>query len=129
MQRDRPTWCHTALDSHEHWSMLGNDTPDGLVHIYASLHAGRAGPSAGLEHEMLPVMVNHTIRTYFAGIWERHKGDVLVNGGDAGKLVAMYLDWYREVGDCCLIKFCCQQHHIVCLNQGLQLGLLDLLGL
>jgi uncharacterized protein YdiU (UPF0061 family) len=48
---------------------------------------GRAGPSAGLEGEMLPQMVAFTIRSYFPAIWEQHGGEegwaaeALVSGG------------------------------------------------
>jgi len=38
---------------------------------------GRAGPSQGLEAELLPRMLDHTIRTYFPDIWRAHLGDTL----------------------------------------------------
>ena len=39
--------------------------------------AGRGGPSHGLEAELLPRMLDHTIRAYFPDIWRAHLGDTL----------------------------------------------------
>lgn len=39
--------------------------------------AGRGGPSHGLEVELLPRMLDHTIRSYFPDIWRAHLGDTL----------------------------------------------------
>ena len=40
------------------------------------MHAGRSGPSAGkgLEHTMLPEMLDHIIRTFFPHIWKAPVG-------------------------------------------------------
>ena len=39
--------------------------------------AGRVGPSHGLQDQMLPVMLDHTIRTFFPDIWQARAGDTL----------------------------------------------------
>ena len=39
--------------------------------------AGRGGPSHGLESELLPRLLDHTIRSYFPDIWRAHLGDTL----------------------------------------------------
>ena len=39
--------------------------------------AGRGGPSHGLEAELLPRMLDLTIRSYFPDIWRAHLGDTL----------------------------------------------------
>jgi hypothetical protein len=39
--------------------------------------AGRGGPSHGLEAELLPRMLDFTIRSYFPDIWRAHLGDTL----------------------------------------------------
>ena len=47
-------------------------------HIYVPRAcAGRGGPSQGLEAELLPRMLDHTIRTYSPDIWHAHLGDTL----------------------------------------------------
>ena len=38
---------------------------------------GRVGPSHGLAAELLPRMLDHTIRTFFPTIWEARGGDSL----------------------------------------------------
>ena len=40
------------------------------------VHTGRSGPSAGkgLEHTMLPEMLDHIIRTFFPHIWKAPSG-------------------------------------------------------
>lgn len=46
---------------------------------------------------MLPVMLNHVIKTYFPGLWEQHDGERLQSATDPSKRHAMYLDFFREV--------------------------------
>lgn len=62
---------------------------------------GRAGPSftkdSALQAQMLPVMLNHVIKTYFPGLWEQHNGDSLQQASDPSQKHAMYLDFFREV--------------------------------
>ena len=42
------------------------------------LRTGRSGPSAGkgLEHTMLPEMLDHIIRTFFPHIWKAPSGSL-----------------------------------------------------
>ena len=65
-----------------HWRDVGHEVCSAQALLKASgvhLHVGvcitgRAGPSfaesRGTEKEMLPVMLNHIIKTYFPDIWE-----------------------------------------------------------
>jgi len=50
-------------------------------------NTGREGPSVGLEDEMLPTMIEHTIKTYYPHIWERQ--DLPIQ--------QRYLAFYREI--------------------------------
>ncbi|KAI8465473.1 MAG: hypothetical protein J3K34DRAFT_525334 [Monoraphidium minutum] len=61
---------------------------------------GRAGPSAGREGEMLPSMVDYTIRVLFPDIWRAHGGPPGVEGGPEitpQQRADMAADWYAEV--------------------------------
>jgi hypothetical protein len=61
---------------------------------------GRAGPSEGLDKDMLPGMLRATISTYFPALWEAHGGDQLAQqfpeGNEAG-WHPLYRDWMVEV--------------------------------
>ncbi|GAX75938.1 hypothetical protein CEUSTIGMA_g3381.t1 [Chlamydomonas eustigma] len=61
------------------------------------VYTGREGPSRGLEHELLPKMVNFTIQTYFPDIWTSHNGDQLIHTSNIQGIQDMYLDWFKEV--------------------------------
>lgn len=50
---------------------------------------GRAGPSTGLELEMLPQMLDFTAECYFNDIWN-------ANGGKAGQ-IRTWLDMFKEI--------------------------------
>ena len=62
---------------------------------------GRTGPSytkdGALQAQMLPVMLNHVIKSYFPGLWQQHNGDSLEQASDPSQRHAMYLDFFREV--------------------------------
>ncbi len=78
---------------------------------------GRQGPSCGLEHELLPGLLNYTIRHFFPEIWMAHNGDGLTrptatDGAAVPPQTAavepalqaatvalqeMYLDFFKEV--------------------------------
>ncbi|KAK9842567.1 hypothetical protein WJX81_006471 [Elliptochloris bilobata] len=55
---------------------------------------GRGGPSHGLETELLPRMLDHTIRSYFPDIWRAHLGSTLQATKDKEDV---YLEFFREV--------------------------------
>jgi len=61
----------------------------------------RSGPSAELEGELLPTLLDFTIRTHFSHIWRKHKGEALsvAAAQGAGHIAKqdMYLDFFREV--------------------------------
>jgi hypothetical protein len=51
-----------------------------------------------MEGELLPAMINFTIRSYFPEIWAAHRGDDLVLRPAGSTAVQdMYLDWFKEV--------------------------------
>ncbi len=49
----------------------------GLKAVLWCARPGRAGPSNRLEEEMLPVMLDHVIATFFPEIWQANNGDAL----------------------------------------------------
>lgn len=59
---------------------------NGSAWLRSRTRAGRGGPSQGLEAELLPRMLDHTIRTYFPDIWRAHLGDTLQVLGKDGDL-------------------------------------------
>lgn len=46
---------------------------------------------------MLPVMLNHVVKTYFPGLWKQHNGDSLQSASEPRQRHALYLDFFREV--------------------------------
>ena len=46
---------------------------------------------------MLPVMLDHVIKSYFPGLWAQHDGASLQTASDPTQKHAMYLDFFREV--------------------------------
>ena len=83
--------------------------PPPCLLLLPPLPAGREGPSAGLEHELLPTLIHFTIKTYFPAIWAEHRGDDLLprstaaaagsstDGTGSTAVYNMYLDWFKEV--------------------------------
>ncbi|KAJ9531989.1 hypothetical protein QJQ45_003694 [Haematococcus lacustris] len=61
---------------------------------------GRAGPSVGLEAELLPGLLQHTMRTYFPDLWQQHGGDQLASSHTQGNEPAWHpllKAWFAEV--------------------------------
>ena len=59
---------------------------------------GRVGPSHGLATELLPVMLDHTIRTFFPSIWEARGGDALTVHGVPSSLRPLRLRHFYHMG-------------------------------